>query len=287
MKSVLLAVFAGLVLASVTSAADEDGLRVKTGITETVGSQHYAGTSVFARFSKDDFSVKPAYSQYHDDFSGGTYRTLSARGAYDTDRYGVGVKAGGTPDINGYSNTFFGADGSLELGPAEEDRKDEPHGELGGGLTHTTHREDIDASNRRLPSTVTLGQNDLNGWGAGEIKDNRLTLSLTKSVYDKNVANLQARGARVVMLAGLNQIVQGFPNASVNIEYEFEGIDHVTPFASYTHTTFVAGTPSSNAVKLGADAQVKAVGFGASYERYTQPTFPDRNFLALNGSLKF
>jgi hypothetical protein len=275
------------VAAACAGLGHAEELQIKTGLTETLGSQHYAGTSLFARFASDGYSLKPAYSQYHDDFSQGTFKTVSVRGAYDADRWGAGLKAGGTPEVNGYSSAFFGVDGSAVLtGDAAKKDSDSPRVEAGGGVTHTSHRDAVDARSRRLPSSVTVGQTDFNAWISGELRSHWLGLDATKSAYSRDLAAVSSRGSRVVMLSGLNETVQGFPNASATLRYEYEGWGAVVPFGSYTRTSFLLA-PHSDAVKVGADATRGAFGGGVAYERYAQASFPRRDFFSVSLSAKF
>ncbi|MBI3553418.1 MAG: hypothetical protein HY077_13060 [Elusimicrobia bacterium] len=278
-------------------------LSFNVGAAETLGSQHYAGTSAYVKVKKDDYSLKPSYSQYHDDFSSGTYKTLAVRGAYDTKAFGLGATVGGTPKINGYSNVFFGVDGILSITPTGGKASKRIRGanqvennargsglariDLGAGLTHTTHRDDIGAAGRGRTNSVTLGQTDLSGSAGVEVLDNWLSLDVTKSVYDKDVAGLNARGSRVIVLPGLSSTIQGFPNTSASVRYEYEAFPIVVPYATYTHTTFLSGVGHSDSVKAGGYAEFDIVEVGGSYERYVQPGFPGRNFFSLSASARF
>lgn len=284
---------AGAALAAPARAA------VSGGLKQTVGSQGYAGTKLYVDLG-GDLHIRPSYSQYRSDTSSGTYKTISARLGYDKEHWGVGMTAGGSPKQNGYSNRIVGFDAMLALSPSltksrgglgRRDNDTEGRGlrvELGGGVQHTAHREEVGvAGARRAGGAVEIGQTDLELMAAAEAFLVRLDASFVKSTYNKDLGELDARSGQITALAGLNSLISGFPAQSSSLRLETTWLPRVTPFVSYTRTAFKIAQPASDSVAVGASLRLKIVGLTASYERYDPGGGESiRNYYSFGASLR-
>lgn len=291
--------------ASIRSAPSA-ALDTTAGLAQTFGSQNYLGTSAYVRLKKDEYSLKPSYSQFHSDLSGGSFRTISARAAYDVSRCGVGLTVGGTPEVNGYSSAFFGADGVVSAAPDGDggwliggsDGEQTRGGheglsrvDLGAEITRTAHHDQLEAVRVRrgaVPGgTVTIGQTDLRVSAGTEFLANWLSLDVTKSVYDRDLNAFSRNAAPVLRLTGLSSVIAGFPDKSVSLRYELDALPVVIPFASYTYTTFELDEPDSHALTGGAYVEIGAGELGASLQHYVQSGQPDQNLVSISGRMKF
>ncbi|MBI5629519.1 MAG: hypothetical protein HY921_01405 [Elusimicrobia bacterium] len=291
-----------LAAAALGSALPARALFFNAGASQTTGSRNYSGTRVYADFG-DSLHVRPSFSAYHSDSSSGTYKTISARIGYDLPFFGVGLTAGGSPTVNGYGNTFFGADAVVSLsptgsGPIRRIKASEQGGgkargkgvarvDLGAGLLYTAHRDDLQAGGARRSRAVSVGQTDLGASLGVSFLGNLASADLTKSVYDRDLRALSLRPAQTLAPQGLAAVIQGFPNTSAHLQFEMGMLPLVSPFVSYTRTTFELGEPSLNAYALGAYAELMMVEVSASYQRYAQSGRADRNYFGLGASLRF
>ena len=111
--------------------------------------------------------------------------------------------------------------------------------------------------------------------------------SVTKSVYDKDLAGNNAREAQALRLSGMDSVVQGFPDTSFNAKLKWKSLPFVRPFASYTRTTFKLAAAPSHSYEFGTTVGIDIVTAKASYERYVQNGYADQNFFTLGASLNF
>lgn len=273
---------------------------LKTGLKQTTGTGRYVATDVWAHFG-DDWSLKPRYSQYHSDSSSGTYKTLSLRAAYDTKLWGLGLSAGGTPKVNGYSNRFFAIDATVTITPTggskskrtaggsdqEERGKGLARVDLGAGLTHTTHQDEFQADGVRRARALNIGQTDLDASVSASLFRTVATVEVTKSLYDRDLNAQSPRAAQAVSRSGLASVIQGFPDTTAFARFELSMVPVVKPFVSYARTTFKLRQPHSDAYAVGGFAGLKFVELTASYERYVQAGRPSQNYFGLGAALKF
>jgi len=61
----------------------------------------------------------------------------------------------------------------------------------------------------------------------------------------------------------------------------------VTPYISYTHTTFELGQTASGAYTIGASLDLLMLKVNAFYERYAEAGLPDQNLIGLGAGLNF
>ena len=276
------------------------------GLNGSQGSEHYTSSTLWgkAKIKEEDWdgelSLKPSFNQYKSDVSSGTVRNTSIRAGWSQDAWDAGVTLGRSPVTNGYGNTVFGVDAGYGFPVGEEtDELEPPRLDLGAGYTHTEHEEDFTGTvTRRTRAgtvrTVTvsgramLGQGDLYGSVAGTWYDAVLSLTLTGSSYDKDPDKVAAFASRRTALAGVATLVQGFPKSSSNLRLSYEGFDVVSPYVSYTHTTFALDQPDSEATTVGAYVTVtQAVELNASYEVYRQSGQPELDYAAGGVQVRF
>lgn len=296
-KSVFLAVV------SVFVASPGWSFFFNSGVKQLAGTNNYSSTRFYAHFGGDNLHLRPTFSTYHSNTSGGTFNTYSARLGYDAMLFGAGLTAGVTPRIDGYSNRFVGIDGVISLsptglGPIKRIKGSDQGGgaargkglarvDVGAGISHTTHKDELNAARVSRANSLTIGQTDLSGSVGASFLGNLITLDLTKSFYDKDLGAVSARGGRAQVLTGLSNVIQGFPNTSASVKFELAMLPLINPFVSYTRTTFELSQPASNAYAVGGFAQLQILEVTASYQRYVQAGQPDNNYYGLGASLRF
>jgi hypothetical protein len=286
-------------------------------INQTMGSGGYVGTQASADFG-GALHLQPSFTEYHGDGTKGyTYRTYSLRAAYDKQSWGLGISGGATPNAgvngssssgygnfsagSGYSNYFFGADAVLSLTPGfgpvkrAEAQASNPYyyGPTQAGLAGVDLRGGIDeiynsegAAFLGKAAGVNFNQTNIHGSVDAAFLDNLFSVNVAKSLYNQNLGAIGAQNAEVTNLDGLTNIVLGFPDASVNAKIQMQMIPFMTPYLSYTHTTFQLGAQASDAYSFGLAANLMMLAFNASYEHYVQPGTTAQNFITLGASLK-
>jgi hypothetical protein len=279
------------------------------GALETVGNENYRGEYGYVDFG-DNLHLRPTFSAYHDDFSSGTYKTLAARLAYDTPGGGFGIYGGGTPEVNDYSNRFYGADALIsfateESAPApkrdvvlgqgvgedlQEDTTPRNEGpswglarvDLGAGVTRTLHAESFTPSIIPTASSgsVTVGQIDYRGTVRLLLLRSYFTVDVTESRYDHALSDADTE-AQVQNLAGLDANIQGFPDTSVSARVDLSMVPLVTPYGSYTHTTFELSQPSLRDYMVGLYFHTRYLRINGSYQRLVQQGQPTLNLTSV------
>lgn len=313
-KLLACAVIAASTLLASPRAFASDEWWVNASAKGTAGTRHYWGSDWYAKIGKGDLSVKPMFSEYSSDLSSGTYKTIAVRGAFDTKILGLGATVGGTPKTNGYSNAFFGVDGIVSLtpgvsGPTKRiSSSDESSGpargkglarvDLGGAFKHTTHMDDLQAASvaddgrrggRTAPRAkgLNIGQNDVTASAGVSVLEWLLSVDVTKSFYDRNLASVNARAEPVARLSGLTSTIQGFPNTNTAVRVEAGILPIVTPYATFVHTRYELTQPDSNAVTVGAYVELGIVEASASYEHFVQSGQPNENYGSLGATVRF
>ncbi len=280
---------------------------IQPAITQMTGSHGYEGTDASVDLG-GAFHVMPAFSEYHSDSSGGnTYKTYSVRAAYDTELWGVGLTGGATPGLKNQSQSFrqnfYGVDGIVSLGPGTgkvsrlrqyqeasqtlgvTPMNSAPEGlagvDLGAGIMH------YDESNAALSGSglTRIGQTNLRGSAGAAFLDNLLTLDVVKSVYTGSLT--ESGPDQFQIIQGVNAVVQGFPDTSVSVKLAMGMLPMITPYISYTHTTFKNGVGASGAYVVGGAVDLLMVNVHAFYERYTQIGAQDQNFIGIGAGLNF
>lgn len=305
-----------LSLAVLMSAAPASALWFNGGVSQVGGSDNYRGTTMQGTVGHEGYTVKPRFSTYRSDSSGGTFNTLSTRLGYEDKLFTVGVTGGGTGKVDGYSNRFGGADFTISLTPTGKgpekriDGKGDSSGpargkgimrvDLGAEVRHTVHRDEFQTafagSSSRGPGgprslrsggALELGQTDLTGSVGVSLLNNLLSIDGTKSRYNRNLTDVGARAPANAPVSGMMQAVQGFPDTSWSARFETSLLPLVTPFAQYTYTKFKVGQPDGRGTTVGAFVELGIVEASASYEHYAQTGRPGQNYFTVGGSLRF
>lgn len=282
------------------------------GIKQTAGSQGYYGTTLSVTAGHHDFSFKPEYSTYRSDVSGGQFRALSGRLAYEPSWYGVGASAGGTNRVEGYYNRWFGFDLSASITPSKEGPKKKisagavdsagpARGEgllrldFGFDLRHTVHVDRFEAAPgtrraailRRNGREFEIGQTDFTGSIGASLFGNMISFDATKSRYTRDIGGNNVRANTALRLRGVGPTVAGFPDTSVTGRFETSMPPVVTPYIQYTRTRFVIGQPDAHTLGLGGSLELGIVEVTAGYERYTQRGTDAQNYFTAGGTLRF
>lgn len=296
---------------------------VSAGLDQTFGSGGYRGTKIKATVDLgEQFYLSPVFSTYRSNTSSGTYRSIGLRAGYETGPLAVGVEGAVQPKTNGYKREEIGGDVTFSLTPggSKHGRRmagpssggEETFGaglaavDLGAGLRLIRHSDDLQAAARtpgsgsgsghgsddprpavRRTATATFNQTDFSVYGGLRFLVAEASAEITKSRYSRNLDSINARESQFLELTGLDAIAQGFPDTSLNARLSWKSLPLVKPFATYTHTTFKLGSPSSNTYGVGAKAGFKMVTVKGSYERYVQSGFTDQNYFTLGATLNF
>jgi hypothetical protein len=287
------------VAAAALLAAPARAYFVNPIVRQTLGSRHYAATYGAVDFG-EDFHLKPSFGSYHSDDATGTFKTYGLKAIYDGELYSVAVLAGFTPRVNGYANRFVGGEVSrtFDLEAAAGSDRFLKSVEVTGVLSQTEHSDEFSGTiNNKgklvlihsTTSTINVAQTDLEGVIAAEMTGARLELDVAKSVYNQDVARIGARSAQATYLSGLAGVVQGFPDLNVTVRADCLVWDALTPWTSYTYTSYKVQQRPSAAYALGLDARpTDALRAGLTYQRLAQGgAGPDRSYYALQASYRF
>ena len=304
--SALAALSAAVLAAAALAPSSARAFFIQPSLTQLSGSHGYEGTDASVDVG-GAIHLMPAFSEYHSDLSGGqTYKTYSLRAAYDTGLWGVGLTGGATPGVSGqtssFKQNFYGVDGTISLGPGTgkvsrlrqyqaqgaaglTNMSSAPEGlagvDLGAGVMH------YDETNASVSGAglSRIGQTNLRGSAGAAILDNILTLDITKSVYNGTLTASAPDQAQIIQ--GVNAVVQGFPDTSVSLKLAMGMLPLVTPYISYTHTTFKNGVGASGAYVVGGAVNLLMLNVHAFYERYTQVGGQNQNFVGIGAGLNF
>lgn len=262
-------------------------------VRETLGSGVYYGISDYVDAGTETFDLKPSFSSYHSSASSGTYNTYSLDANYNIKDYTVTLTGGFTPTVNDYNN--YDAGGKVERYFDFGEKTFVKRVDLSGGVLQTVHGQQvaipaIKAGTFSIPAstgTIHIQEFDAQGYISVSIPDATLSLSLTKSVYDRDVARLPVRAAKVTKLSGLNATVQGFPDNDALVKARWDGWKHVAPYVSYGYTSFKAQQPIAVAYTAGSLVRWAGLELDASYQRFAQKGAADRNYYSLGASYRF
>ena len=266
---------------------------VKPSVRETLGSGQYYGTSDYVDAGTETLDFKPSFSSYHSASSSGTYNTYSLDVNYNVADYTLTLTGGLTPTVNDYNDYSAGGEVAREFNPG--DKGFFKRVDLGGGVLQTIHGQKVTvpairAGTFSIPAstgTIHIQQFDAQGNISVTIPDATLSLNLTKSVYDRDVARLAVRAASVTKLAGLNQTIQGFPDNHASLKAELELWDDVTPYVSYSYTSFKAQEPIAVGYTVGSLFRWGGLRLDGSYQRFAQRGAADIDYYSLGASYRF
>jgi hypothetical protein len=298
MRHISVTALAAAGLLGLSAAASAAGLFAEPSLKQTMGSGGYEATSASVDIGTDAFHARPQFDAYHSNTSSGTFKTWSLRLAYDTDgEYSFTGTIGGSPENDGYSRRYFGVtvDRSIDFVAAASTAAGSGVDglDLSAGFTHTAHTDQYQLATvkgrrvvvRRV-NELDVEESDLTGSATVRAGDDRVSLDVLKAVYNKDLGSLSARAAPVAQLSGLLSTVSGFPNLNAALRVQTDRWDGVSPYLSYTYTSYAVAQPVSQAFAVGTVVHL-GVELDAAYQRFSQRTAADINYYSLQGSYRF
>ena len=300
MKKIFLSgvfLFAGVFFMSLTAAnAYFDG-----GLSATTGANGYRGNDVFVIVGSDNMWLKPALSSYKSDNTNGTFRTYSLRGGHDKERYSIAGGFGSTPENDGYKNSYVESDITFSLteggsrkgrlaGPQSSQSASGGKGltrvDVGAAAKYIMHENAYDAGSAvKRTKSLSINQTDLTAFAGVSFLKSRLSASYTSSSYGKTLTAIN-RSAQSINVTGLTSTIQGFPESSVNIRFDWSSMPFVSPFISYTKTKFSLSQKDSKSYCFGAYMDLSMLELNASYEIYDDGSDKD-SYFTLGAGIKF
>ncbi len=278
MKNIILAV----VVCAVTGL--NAGAYFDGGVTATSGPGGYKGTKLDLVIGTGNLAFEPSLTSYVSDAVDKTF-TYALRGAWEAEKYTVAGFAGTTPEVNDYSNKFFGGDITYSLTPGRGGRsrlagpgsRGGAHG--GQGIT----RIDVGAGIKQTMHTKT---------GVGDTNQTEGSLFAGAKIFMVNLSGsftAYAYGAEKTVpqgfVTGLNFSLEQKPKSSVNVKLDLPGQPLVTPFISYTGIKIKGGGDTS-AYLLGAYIDLSMVVANATYQIYDSGSARN-SFITLGAGVKF
>ena len=279
---------------------------ITPNLSLTSGSEGYRGSSLSLNWKttiKEEgplngwvFHLKPGSRSYRTDTSSGTFRTFSLEAGLENTFSHVNFTGSSSPEVNGYRNHAVGLEGALHYPPRSEKEDHPVQVELTLGFLSTTHTDEFQVVRSTLTSkgrspvrkrtnAINIQQNDGTVGIEFILHDWSLSAQATHSSYDQDLEAIQARSAQIESLAGLNTLVQGFPESSVTSRVECDALPLVSPYVSYTRTKFKLDAPEIKAVTVGATISIKKFDVEASYENDHQANGePTLNYVTVSGS---
>jgi hypothetical protein len=259
------------------------------GASVTTGPDGYRGTDIYLIIGGNNLWLKPSMSSYTSDYLDKTYRTYKVRGGFEANMYTLAGEAGMTPEVNAYSNKFFGADLTVSLTPGEggKSRLAGPSAragsrggqgvtriDVGAGLKHSIHTIDVTGSEGET------GQTEYSLFAGAKILSAQLGASFTGYRYDEeNVLPL-------VVIPGHNFILYAYPKSSVNARLDITGYPMVTPFVSYTTTKYKNNIDDSSAYLFGAYIDLNMIEAHIGYQIFDNGSEKD-NFISIGAGIRF
>ncbi len=254
---------------------------------------------------KGTISFKPDFLRYKSDTSSDTIKTNSARLGFANPFVNAGLSGGNSPEVDKYKSHNFGTDLSLSFYPGAwslgqlKNEDSDFRIDLGGGYTDTTDIDDYKGfvlkKFRRLPKPIlvrkdkeiTLHQKDVDATAAMSAFDVTLSGQYTQSHYDKDVDQIAVRTSKAVRLAGINSLVDGFPDKSLNVRADISVFPIVSPYVSFTRTQFKVDTLPSKIYDFGAYVDIKRVRLEFVYEKMTQEGSANTELTTIGASYRF
>ena len=283
MKKIILAAAACAIL-GLNAAAYFDG-----GVSAVSGPHGYSGTNIDLVIGSGNLAFEPSMVSYTSDALPSTYRTYALRGALEKDKYTIGAAAGTTPEGDGYSNYFGGADITFSLTPGSggHSRLAGPGSRGGARSGQGVTRIDIGASLKFTEHTQkTLNVDNKTGQTEASLfagaKVFMVNLSAAYTGYSYGTENTTPQ----LFITGLNFALPASPKSSVNVKLDLPGQPMITPFVSYTRTQYKGGGKDSSAYLLGAYVDLSMVTANVGYQIFNNGYTTD-NFLSIGAGIKF
>ena len=269
---------------SMNAAAYFDG-----GLSGTTGPGGYRSTKLDLVYGTDTLAFEPSLASYTSDSLDKTYRTYELRVAKEADKYTVGGEAGITPEVNGYSNQYAGADITFSLTPGAggHSRLAGPgarsYASGGQGVT----RIDVGASLKEVMHKDTSGASDLktNQTQASLFAGVKILMANLSASYTGYTYGTDKTAPMINPVPGLNFAYGATPKSSVNARIDLPGYPMVTPFVSYTGTKY-KNAPNSSAYLFGAYVDLSMVTANIGYQIFDNGSAKD-SFISIGAGVKF
>lgn len=285
MKKVIVvaAILAGSVL---NAAAYFDG-----GATVTTGPNKYRGNRLHLLVGSGNIAVEPSIATYTSDLLDHTYRTYGLRGAWETDKFTVGAEGGSTPEVNDYSNKYFGGDITLSLTPGSggKSRLAGPgsRGTVRGG--EGLARLDVGAGIKQVmheykPAGIAAQKTDqtqVSLFAGAKL----LLIDLSASYTNYNYGTRKT-APLINPIPGHEFVYGATPRSSVNARVDIPGTPMITPFVSYTGTKYRDSVDDSSAYLFGAYLDLNMLVANVGYQIFDDGSHKT-SYISVGAGIKF
>ena len=285
MKKIIIAVamLAGLGL---NAAAYFDG-----GISGTTGPHGYSGTKLDLVIGSGNLAIEPSMVSYKSNAID-TTRTYGLRGAWEAEKYTIAGLVGTTPEVNRYSNNFFGGDITFSLTPGSggHSRLAGPGSRGGARSGEGVTRIDIGAGFKQTLHTQTqvVGSDLKTSQTEGSLFAGAKVFMLNVSASYTGYKYSDEKATPLGFVPGHNFVLGAFPKSSVNLKLDLPStLPMLTPFVSYTGTKYKFGTKDSTAYLLGAYIDLSMVTANVSYQILDSGASKNDNFVSVGAGVKF
>ncbi len=256
----------------------------------TSGPGGYRGTKLDLTIGSGNLAIEPSMATYSSNALDKTFRTYGVRGAWEADLYTLGAEAGTTPKVNNYSNNYVGADITFSLTPGSggKSRLTGPaaHGATRGGAGVT--RLDVGASVKQTIHTQVVASSDrkTSQTQASLFAGAKVLMANISASYTGYTYGDENSPTDLTQVPGLNFYYNAFPKASFNARVDLPAFLIVTPFVSYTGTSYKHGVKDSSAYLLGAYVDLTMITANVGWQLFDNGTTRD-SFLSIGAGLKF
>lgn len=278
-------IFVLLSLISVNVFAYFDG-----GINYVNGNHSYSGQDIYVLIGSNNMWVKGEYSKYNR--SGiDSMNKFSARVGFEKELYTLSLVGSYIPEKNNYKATSLGADITFSLNPTSSNRKrlaGPNYGfvsrsakgvtqiDLGAAVNYTIHEN---------TGFKDLKQTDLSLFAGAKIMLVQASVNYTFSSYDDN--NISKTSSPLMLkVTGMNSYISAYPENSFNLRIDLTGYPMITPFASYTKTSFKSTSENMDSYTVGAYIDLNMITAVCGYETY-KFAGKTNNFLTFSAGIRF
>ncbi len=285
MKKLIIAVtmLAGLGL---NAAAYFDG-----GVTGISGPHGYSGTKLDLVIGSGNLAIEPSLASYKSNAID-TTRVYGLRGAWEAEKYTIAGLVGTTPEVNGYSNSFFGGDVTFSLTPGSggHSRLAGPGSRGGARSGEGVTRIDVGAGFKQTmhTQTQTVGSDLKTSQSEGSLFAGAKVLMLNVSASYTGYKYGDDNATPVGFVPGHSFALGAYPKSSVNFKVDLPStLPMLTPFVSYTGTKYKFGTKDSSAYLFGAYIDLSMVTANVSYQIFDSGASKNDNFMSIGAGVKF
>jgi hypothetical protein len=189
-----------------------------------------------------------------------------------------------TPEVAGYRQSSFGGEfthrllGDIQIPPrtARLDAK-----------TKYVRRMQIEQSLATPSDEISINENDLTGALVLRVKRTSLTGSYTQSVYDRDFSPLAVPQGRVLDVAGVSALLEGYPDRSYTFDLTQKLFKYWQVWGSYANIRFKAGDRSADSYTVGTGLYWKMLEATVDYNIYKPTDGSNRRYLSFGGGLRF